>query len=810
MSVNSSEKPLCYHCGLECNNPNLRIEEKHFCCLGCKTAYEILETNELCQYYDLESRPGTAPPERGTGTKFGFLNDPDVRRQVVNISDGHHLNVTLTVPSLHCSACIWLLESLYKLNPGILQSTVNFLKKTVTVTFDENKITLQQLAELLTQLGYEPDFRVDRLQSKVHDKVIKDLLIKIGIAGFGFGNIMLFSFPEYLSTGGVEPEFRLLFAWLSLALAVPILIFSSGDFFRSAISALRSQTTNMDVPIALGILAIFIRSVIDIVIFGEMGWLDSFAGLVFLLLIGRLFQEKTYHHLSFDRDYKSYFPVSVIRLNGKKEEAIPLSKITQGDRILVRNNEIIPADSVLINGHGMIDYSFVTGESRPVEKESGDRVYAGGKQTGSSIEIDVVKDVSQSYLTQLWNDDTYRKRVTGKLTTLANRISQFFTPAVVIIAITAALFWLSESPTRSLNAFTAVLIIACPCALALSTPFTLGNLQRIFGVNGFYLKNTTVLEIMAGMDTIIFDKTGTLTDITHTQVRYTVQDHSVELPKEAMDRIAWLSRQSTHPLSREMVKKLPQPPTDMTPDEYSEIPGKGIAARFGKTTVKLGSRAFVEDWEDASISDGSVYVAYDDKIMGVFTFKSQLRDDIPEMISGLSDKYDLTLVSGDSDKDKPMFLPLFGDEKRTLFFQSPFDKTVLIETLQSDDHRIMMVGDGLNDAGALRQSDVGISVAEDVNTFSPACDGILTTNALRKLHRFLNLSKAGMSIIRTSFGISFVYNIVGIGFAVTGMLSPLISAILMPVSSISVVLFTTLSSRVKAKRQGFRIARGDV
>ena len=214
---------------------------------------------------------------------------------------------------------------------------------------------------------------------------------------------------------------------LNIILALPVLFYSSSDYFKSAWGSLSQKAVNMDVPISLGIITLFVRSIYEIVTLSGFGWMDSFAGLVFLLLLGKLFQEKTYQAFSFERDYKSYFPVSVIKLEDDEEKSIALSQLKVRDRYIVRNNEIIPADSILINGNGLIDYSFITGESDVNSKVSGDLVYAGGKHQGGAIELEVIKDVSQSYLTQLWNNDAFNKHQEAKITTLANKVSKYFT-----------------------------------------------------------------------------------------------------------------------------------------------------------------------------------------------------------------------------------------------------------------------------------------------------------------------------------------------------------------------------------------------
>ena len=491
---------------------------------------------------------------------------------------------------MHCSSCIWLLENLYRVNDGIIESKVNFLRKEVSVSFNNSKVSLKEIVELLSSIGYEPEINLASLNREVSSESNKQLYLKIGVAGFAFGNIMLLSFPEYLSGDEViDPRFTFFFGILNIVLALPVFFYSSMDYFKSAWQGLRQKYINMDVPISLGILALFLRSSVEIITQTGTGFFDSFTGLVFLLLIGKIFQKKTYDSLSFDRDYRSYFPVSVLRKTKDGEESILINKIKPRDRILVRNGELIPADAVMIKGKGYIDYSFVTGESDPVSKISGDLIYAGGRQTGEMIELEIVKDVSQSYLTQLWNNEDFKKSEDHSITSIANRISKYFTTFVISIAVLAAVYWLRTDFFRALNAFTSVLIIACPCALALSTPFTLGNTLRIFGKNTFYLKNTFIIEALSKIQYIIFDKTGTITKSRSADIEFVPAANTSEILSESeLIQIKSLVTQSTHPLSQHLTAHITGV-TAQTVDHFKEHPGLGIEGSVQGGDLRIGS-----------------------------------------------------------------------------------------------------------------------------------------------------------------------------------------------------------------------------
>ncbi len=792
----------CYHCGDPCPNSNIHSGYKVFCCVGCKTVYEILEANDLCNYYNLDENPGITLKDIPIKNKFAYLDDEEIKKKIIDFHDKDISRINLFIPSMHCSSCVWLLENLYRLNEGIIESRVDFLKKELSLKFDESKTSLRLLVELLTSIGYEPQINLQSIEARERKQSNKDLYLKIGVAGFCFANIMLFSFPEYLSLGkGIGREFEKFFGYLNIIVALPVLLYSSADYFRSALHGWKQKIVNMDIPISIGIITLFLRSLYDILSGTGPGFMDSFTGLVFLLLIGKIFEKKTYDSLSFERDYKSYFPVSVTLKEKNREQVISVEKLKVGERIIIRNEELIPADSIMINGEAYIDYSFVTGELTPVKKESGEMIYAGGKQIGGAIELDVIKEVSQSYLTRLWNEDAFSKEYHGKITTLANTISRHFTIVVILIALISAVYWLFINSSLALNALTAVLIVACPCALALSTPFTLGNTMRIFGKNQFYLKNTMVIESLAKVNVVVFDKTGTITRGGKADITFESFDAEQEDLNEAEKSIILsLTRQSMHPISRQLASAYAN--HEFYPVEnFIETPGKGISGSINDHHIRIGSAEFIGLSQNKTT--GQVYIQINDKPRGIFKISSSYRPGLKETIDKLKNWFELYLLTGDNDNEKPNLLNFFSEMDSLNFKQNPYDKLKFIQNLQNKGKRVLMIGDGLNDAGALKQSDVGISITEDVNTFSPASDAILDGKMFHRLADFIKFAGRSMQIIVISFIISFIYNFVGLSFAVSGTLSPLIAAILMPLSSVSVIVFTTGTTLLLAKKYNF-------
>ena len=794
---------VCYHCGLGCVDTTVSADDYVFCCTGCRTVYEILQENGLDQYYRLEARPGTPLNDRpATAGRFAYLDDETLRAQLLDYDDGTTARVTLRLPQIHCASCVWLLENLRRLEPAVSHSEVDFLRHELAVTFNTQSLSLRTLVERLTSIGYEPEIS---LESAAPRKTTDDPLIrKIGVAGFCFGNAMLFSLPEYFAaTGELSASYRHLFGALNLALALPVLLYSSQDYLRGAWRALAQATTTIDVPIALGIGALFGRSLYEILAGVGPGYMDSFTGLVFFLLLGRLFQRNSFAALSFERDYRSYFPLAVNIHDGHEETSIPVAALKPGHHIVARHGELVPADCRMLSAHGRLDFSYVTGESDPVEATRGDQVWAGGRVAGGAIELEVLREVSHSYLTRLWNQDLFHRPASDDLSLLANRFSRWFTAAVLIIAGGTGAYWLTVDAAIAAHAVTSVLIIACPCALALSTPFTTGAALNLLARAGLYLRDGSVVERLARISRIIFDKTGTLTSTRDNDVTFAGPQ---ALDSTAGRQLASLLANSVHPLSRKILTQLPAAASLASVSDYHEAPGLGLRGCVDSVQICAGSRQWLQDngvegqWPDAAMGT-AVHVAIDGAYRGHFQLSHAIREGAAQMLTSLQSDYPLMLLSGDNDRERQRLLPLFGDQAQMRFSQSPEQKLGVVRDLELTGP-VLMVGDGLNDAGALKASSVGIAVSEEIAAFSPACDGILSADTIERLPEILHFSRLCLLIIILSFGLSLLYNTVGLSFAVRGSLSPLLSAVLMPVSSVSVIAFTAVATRLAARWTG--------
>jgi P-type Cu+ transporter len=783
-------KIICYHCGNECKEEDILEEEKHFCCSGCFTVYDILKDNNLCGYYDLNANAGVSLKAKKFKGKFDYLAEKQIESQLLSFKDETLAKVILKVPSIHCSSCVWLLENFPKIRTGVLSARLNFVKKELSLDFEHNKVSLKEIVELMATLGYEPQLNLETTsKASVADPQSRRLLFKIGVAGFCAGNIMMMSFPEYFNldlANSLDATYQKFFLYFNFLLALPVFFYGASDYLKGAYYSIienlkgNSEVLSVDIPIALGITALFLRSTYETFVSQSAGYWDSMAGLVLFLLVGKWVQTVTFNYLSFDRSYKSYFPLAV-KLKSEIDKYKNVNDLQKGDGFYIHHQELIPADAVLLEGQALIDYSFVTGESKPVKKVIGETVFAGGRQVADRIELLVQKPVSTSYLTQLWNNESFLKEKQIPTTELANAFSKYFTYLTIAIATAVGIYWKFNNPELVWPAVTAVLMVACPCALTLSLPFTMNTTMSIFGKNKFFVKNQGVIQQLTEIDTVVFDKTGTLTEANHGEVHFegTSNDYEKQLVLSVVSK-------SLHPLSR-LVASYLNSSSALGVNYFFEVKGQGIEAIVDGVSVKIGKLDFVKGEMNES-QETEVHILLDNQYKGYFTVEPKFRDNWERLLEKLKKTFSLALLSGDNSKMAERLRPIFGEKMR--FSQTPQDKLDYVRSIQTNGGKVLMIGDGLNDAGALRESTIGIALTEDIQAFSPSCDAILDADRFDQLSEYVHFSKTALDIVKLSFLLSVVYNIIGVGWAASGQLSPVVAAIFMPSSTLSVVLFS--------------------
>ena len=771
----------CTHCGLPCDEHRVVDEGLAFCCSGCAAVYSLLNNHNMCRYYG-EGKGLT--PENTEPGGLDYLDEASTADKFTVFSQGNTVQFKFVIPGMHCNSCIYLLERLDRLNSSVISSRVDFFNKELLVTANKGARVLSDIVALLFSLGYKPDLTLSN-NAGARKSRFSPRAIKIGIAGFCFGNIMMLSFPEYLglSLDASSMALKRWFDYLSLILSLPVLFYCAGEFFESSYKGLRNRALNIDQPITLAILATFGRSLYELFVEQQSGYFDSMTGIVFLLLTGRYFQDLTYHSLTFDRDYRSYFPLSARRVSDGSARAVNISQLDQGDVIELRNGELLPADALLQAGPVTVDYSFITGESKPVGVNDGEKVYAGAVINGRSARFELLGSTDNSRLVKLWAIEKTKDETDQSLT---EKINYYFTLGLLIVSGFAFVYqWYANGTEEAFKSLTSVLIVACPCILLLATTFANGHLLRTLKNNGMFVKNKNTLSRMASCDAVVFDKTGTLTD----NKAFEVGNHS-NLDEAELAATAFLCHQSVHPYSVAVARTYYHH-QEFELGAYTDIAGKGLQGKVNGQLIRVGSAAFLgQSQVQASVGQSALHIEWNGEYRGYLLLTHRIRPETNRVVSELKTQgYHLYLSSGDNELNPEIDRSAFED---MLIRQQPEDKVTLVKKLKSEGRTVCMAGDGLNDAPALKEADVAMSVADNENSFFPACDVLLTAKALGNLPDLMRMVKAAKWVIIVSFAFSLVYNVIGLYFAITAQLSPLTAAILMPSSSLSMLLITWL------------------
>lgn len=795
----------CTHCQLPVP-PGLIVAHKkeQFCCQGCSTVWQLLHAEGLEQFYAIcslsSSRPTTAQAIHDDYTEF---DDPGFTANYVK-DQGHGIKeVQLLLESVHCAACVWLIEKLGTLCPGVIEARVQLLGRQATIRWDASRIKLSTIAYQLAQLGYPPHPATDEQRSKLTRLETRQQVIKLGVAGLCAGNAMLLAFALYGGLfDGISREHANILRWTSAGLALISLAWPGSTFFRGAWQALKTGTPHMDIGLSLGLAAGGLMGLYNIVMGTGEIYFDSLCMLVFVLLIGRFLQYRQQQRATESLSLlRSLTPRVAYRVQTDGTSVrVPTSSLQLADEVEIRIGDLIPADGVILQGSSTLDQSLLTGESAGVPVKAGDIVTAGATNLTGVLRVRVAAIGKSSRIGKLMDLVESATLAHTPIIELANRISGYFLYVVITLAAITLAVWFGSGAELAVNHVIALLIVACPCALGLATPMTIAIAQGRAAQQKMLIRRGDVFEILSKPGLLWLDKTGTLTE-------GKVMLHAWHGDESVIPQVIALEAGIVHPLASSLITALKErvSNTRLIPMVADQIylPGLGVQGIVDGTPFHVGSRAFMEKYDialaiekswnlDDDLSRGCslIYIARSGRLIAAVALGDTLRDDaVTSMKTLQSMGWQLGILSGDHSQVVHRVAAELGISPELTHAQVlPEEKLRIIESSQQTHQTVVMVGDGVNDAAALAAASVGIAVHGGAEVALQAAPVYLGQPGLRSLVELLQGSRSTMQAIRRGLVVSLGYNLTAITLAMLGIITPLLAAILMPISSLTVTI----------------------
>ena len=813
----------CAHCGLGVPTGLVREgEELQFCCSGCRHVHGFLMEFGYGEYYRLaDSSRVAGAPARVSGRGFEDFDDPMFWEQNVGATVIGHQRVQLYLDGVHCAACVWLVEKLPELVPGLQSVRLNMATSVAEVIWDGEATQLSVIGRALDNLGYTPHRYRSDLAREARRAEDRALLIKVGVAAAAAMNIMFLQVALYAgSHTGMSPPYESFFRWLAFGLSLPVILFSARPFFRAALGGLRSRVPHIDLPVSLALLVAFGYSAASTVSGSGPVYFDSLAALVALLLGARFIQSSAQRKaMERAESLRSVaFAEFARRIDGGDLESssleVPVAALRPGDRVEVRSGELIPVDGTILAGCSTLDNAILTGESEPVKVKIGDNVHAGATNLGARVVVKVEATGTATRVGALLALVQEAMSLRPPLVEVADRLSRWFVVAVIGLAAVAGAAWMTVSVGVALEHVVALLVITCPCALGLATPVAMTVGLSRAARSGFFIKHPAAFEELRRVDTVFLDKTGTLT-----QGRATVSRWAGT--RDARSLAFLLEAGSEHPVARALRRSMRRP-TGLVPDlrEVREIQGQGIVGMVGERSVRVGNLMFMEAagvatsaelsaHADALLGDGlsPLYVAAGGEVIGVAGVGDPLRPDAQSTVAELRRRgLEPWILSG----DHPGIVARVADAlaipaEHAHGAMTPEQKRDFVQAFvgaRTGRGRLAMVGDGVNDAAAMALADVGVAVEGGAGAALLAADVVVTRPGLSPLLDLFVGSRRVLGVVYRNLGFSLLYNLSGATLALLGLVGPLLAAILMPISSLTVILSSVLARSFPDRRRG--------
>lgn len=809
----------CDHCQLSVPSGLIEPDEPHqFCCHGCKSVWNVLHGAGLDGYYAVRKSVDPNPQRTSaTGDSYEELDDPAFQETCVENLPGGQAQTELLLEGMHCAACVWLIERLPSVVDGVVESRANIRRRTTVVCYQPDKVKLSDIARGLDRLGYAAHPARGAAAREARIKEDRKFLIRVGVAGAIAGNIMIMAIALYGGAlEGISPTWETTFRWYSMGLGVLALVWPGRVFFIGAIAALRTRTAHLDIPIALalGVGGLW-GSFNTITGKGEI-YFDSLAILVFLLLVGRWVQHRQQRAASDHVELMlTLTPSNATRVNEDGSTTrVPIESIEEGMVVQVEAGGSIPADGILETGHTNIDTSFITGESRPVPVHAGDEVVAGATNLSSPIRLRVSAVGESTRVGKLMQLVASASADKAPIVRFADRIAVIFVFTVITLALITFAYWTWSSGVRTgIEYATALLIVTCPCALGLATPMAMSIAMGRAAKSGVLVKSAAAIESLARPGTMILDKTGTIT-----QGQMSVVEHNCS--NEMLKCAAIIEQTSNHPIARAITDSVDLSESQSTASDINQTIGAGISGYVDDDYIEIGSPTYINSNHqideatnteikkmiEQSLSPVVLYTK--EHGFGVLGIGDPIRDDAAQSIQILNDqRWDIHLCSG----DHPAIARAVASQVGIMKVQgsvSPEGKAEFVKAMRAQSssqskHRVIMVGDGVNDAAALACADVGIAVQGGAEASLEAADIYLMTQGVYPLITLCSLAKHTMRTIHVSLIFSIGYNTIAAALAMTGVINALIAAILMPISSLTVVALSSRKWKGPRKCQSF-------
>ena len=787
----NSEIKQCLHCDLAV--PSDRGED-NFCCSGCSFVYKTIHDSGLENFYAYKQNlnESLAKPAPEPNKNYGFFDSKEYIDKYVVDKNSSISKTTFFIDGIHCAACVWLLEKLPQVLDKVTSARVNFKDQTLSLEYHAKEIKLSEIAKAISSFGYQaspPDINKDAHLIKNR----RNELLRIGIAGLCAGNTMLLAVSLYQGLyTGIPKDYQNFLQWISFLISIPAVFISARPFFRSAISGLKAKMIHIDLPIAIGIIAGFLISAWNTLTEGSHVYFDSICMLIFLLLIGRWFQNRGIDKARREAELlPSVLPheVNLVTKTGIVSKYIDSVKID--DELLVSSNQITPLDGFITKGSGTLSLAFLTGESSPIKVKVGDKVFAGSKLLSGEIQVETKQLGEQTRLGKILKLVTSNHDARPKISQLTDKLSAWFTSIVLTCAAGCFLYWYNISLDAAFQNTLAFLVVACPCALGLSAPTALSVAMARAANKGIFIKGEDIVERLSNTEVLVFDKTGTLTNSEILLKEINIFD--IASKDKILSVIKALEKASEHPIALAVQRKLSNI-KDITIDNVTEHPGKGLSGEIDKNTWKLGSynwllenRVDTSQISKDSAGDTKVFLTENNKLAAGLTFQSELKKDAKDYISNLKKLgKEIKILSGDSkDAVNKIAKELEIPEENTLNSVLPEDKMNYIKKLGNTKHA--MLGDGINDAAALAAAYVGIGVRGGVEASLQSADVYVSSGDIKDISLCITGANKTISLIRRNFTISILYNLIGGTLALMGLMHPLVAAVLMPISSLSVI-----------------------